>query len=59
LVLTFTFTVDPGSGQDTANAAVSTTATNVIPEPSSILLALVGVPILGIPTWIRRRSRGI
>jgi hypothetical protein len=53
-VLTLTLTLDPGSGQDTANAT-ATSAAAIAPEPCSLVLALAGVPALGIGTWIRRR----
>jgi hypothetical protein len=57
-VLTFAFTIDAGSGQTTANASATTTAT-VVPEPCSLVLALAGVPALGIGTWVRRRRQSI
>jgi len=55
-VLTFTFTVSAGSGQDTANVSASTVVAPV-PEPSSLIAALAGAPVLGLGVWMRRRRR--
>jgi len=55
-VLTFKFTLDAGSGQNTANVSASTVVSPV-PEPSSLLAALAGAPVLGLGVWMRRRRR--
>jgi hypothetical protein len=55
-VLSFTFTLGAGSGQDTANASVSTTAA-ATPAPAGAVLALTGLPFLGIGAWLRRRKQ--
>jgi hypothetical protein len=53
-VLSFTFTVDAGSGQDTAGASVRINITSV-PEPSSI--TLMGLGALGLVGYgLRRRT---
>jgi len=54
-VLTFTFTVDPGSGQTTANVSASTVAS--VPAPAGAMLVMAGLPILGIGAWARRRQK--
>jgi hypothetical protein len=56
-VLSFTFTLDPGSGQATANVSASTVA--AVPVPPGLVLALSGVPVLGIGTWLRRRQLAV
>jgi hypothetical protein len=57
-VLTFTFNVTPGSGQDTANVSASTAAT-AVPAPAGLALALAGLPVLGIGGWLRRRRQSV
>jgi hypothetical protein len=57
-VLTFTFTLDPGSGQDTANVSASTVAA-VVPVPAGVILALTGLPVLGAGAWLRRRRKTV
>jgi hypothetical protein len=56
-VLTLTFSLDAGSGQASANVSASTTA--AVPAPAGIVLALTGVPFLGIGTWLRRRRQAV
>jgi hypothetical protein len=56
-VLTFTFTLDAGSGQTSANVSASTVAT--APAPAGLVLALTGVPVLGIGSWLRRRRQAV
>jgi hypothetical protein len=56
-VLEFTFTLDAGSGQTTANVSASTVAS--VPAPAGLVLALSGLPILGIGTWLRRRRQSV
>jgi len=52
-VLEFTFTLSAGSGQASANVSASTVAS--VPAPAGVVLALTGLPILGIGNWLRRR----
>jgi hypothetical protein len=54
-VLTFTFNIQAGSGQDQANVSASTVT--VVPAPPGLALALIGVPLLGVSAWIRRRRQ--
>jgi hypothetical protein len=54
-VLSFTFTLSAGSGQDTANVSASTVA--VVPEPASMLAALSAAPFLALGAWLRRRKQ--
>jgi|SRR5579884_341726 len=54
-VLTFTFTLSAGSGQDTANVSASTVA--ALPEPSSMMAAFAAMPFLAIGAWLRRRKQ--
>lgn len=61
-VLTFTFTLDAGSGTSSANVSASTTAAppsraDVAPAPTGLVLALTGAPFLGIGAWLRRRRQ--
>lgn len=56
-VLTFTFTLDAGSGQTAANVSASTVAS--VPAPAGVVLALSGLPVLGIGTWLRRRRQAV
>jgi len=56
-VLTFTFTLSAGSGQTTANVSASTVAS--VPAPAGLVLALSGLPVLGIGTWLRRRRQSV
>jgi len=56
-VLTFTFTLDAGSGQTTANVSASSVAS--VPAPAGLVLALSGLPVLGIGTWLRRRRQSV
>jgi hypothetical protein len=52
-VLTFTFTLAAGSGQDSANVSASTVA--MVPAPPGLILGLTGLPALGFGAWLRRR----
>jgi len=45
-VLTFTFALSAGSGQDTANFSGSTVA--AVPAPAGLVLAAAGLPFLGV-----------
>jgi hypothetical protein len=54
-VVTFTFTVQAGSKQDTANIATSTVATAVVPAPPGLVLGLTAFPVLCVGMWLRRR----
>jgi len=56
-VLTFNFKMDAGSGQATANVSGSTVAS--VPAPAGIVLALTGLPFLGIGAWLRRRRQAV
>jgi hypothetical protein len=53
-VLEFTFDVTPSSGQVSANVSASTVAS--VPAPAGLVLALTGIPVLGIGSWLRRRQ---
>jgi len=54
--LSFTFTLAAGSGQDTANASLTTTANPIVPAPGGLALALAALlPSLGVGGWLRRR----
>lgn len=53
-VIEFTFTLDPGSGQATANVSGSSVAS--VPAPAGLVLALAGLPCVGVGAWIRRRQ---
>jgi len=53
-VLDFVFTLSAGSGQSTANVSASTAAI-ATPAPAGVVLALTGVPFLGVGAWFRRR----
>jgi hypothetical protein len=55
--LTFKFTLDAGSGPDSANASASTVA--YLPGPAGFGLALAALPCLGIGQWLRRRKRKV
>jgi len=56
-VLEFTFTLTAGSGQATANVSGSTVAS--VPAPAGLVLALTGLPALGIGAWLRRRRQSV
>jgi len=57
-VLQFTFTLSPGSGEDTANASFTTNAfPAAVPAPPGLVLALSSFPFLGIGSWLLRRRR--
>lgn len=56
-VLVFTFTVDAGSGQTAANISASSVAS--VPAPAGLVLALTGLPALGIGGWLRRRRQAV
>jgi len=57
-VLSYTFTLAAGSGQASANTSASTTANPVAtPAPAGVVLALAGLPILGMGAWLRRRRQ--
>jgi len=56
-VLSFTFALDAGSGQATANVSASTVAS--VPAPAGVVLALAGLPCLGIGTWLKRRRQTV
>src|SRR5262249_29031417 len=60
-VLTFTFTALKNSGQDTANVSASTVtpAAVAVPAPAGVVLALTGLPVLGLGTWLRRRWQSV
>jgi len=58
-VLTFTFTLGKGSGQDTAAASFTTTADAIVPAPSGVVLALTAIPLLGLGAWLRRRRLAV
>jgi len=53
----FSFTVNAGSGQVTANVSGSTVAS--VPAPAALVLALTGAPVLGVGTWLRRRRQAV
>jgi len=53
--LFFDVTLSPNSGQDSFNSSFSVTA--VVPAPAGLVLALTGLPVLGIGGWIRRRRQ--
>jgi len=56
-VLSFTFALDAGSGQTTANVSASTVAS--VPEPASVVVALTGLPVLALGFWVRRRRQAV
>jgi len=49
------------TGQSTVNEIVggSWTTTAAVPAPAGLLLALVGIPTLGIGAWFRRRPQSV
>lgn len=55
-VLTFQVTLAAGDTGGASFGANDTTTANAVPAPAGLVLALTGLPCLGIGTWLRRRQ---
>jgi len=51
-VVTFSFTLSAGSS---GNAGLSTSTVATAPAPAGLVLALTGLPVVGVGSWLRRR----
>jgi hypothetical protein len=56
--LFFKVTVGAGGGTN-FGASFTTDVTQIVPAPAGLVLALTGLPVLGVGTWLRRRRASV